>query len=108
MMLNPFMATLDRHLEEKGAALDPMLQELAFGYGPRQCIGMRLALLELKFAAVTLIRKFRFLKSPDIPVRDLDQGSSTRGPILKFFAARKHILAALLFAARKSLYVMNL
>ena len=57
-----------RFLEENRAELDPLLAELPFGYGPRQCIGMRLALLEIKFAAVRHFRTFRFLKCPDTPV----------------------------------------
>ena len=31
-----------------------------FGFGPRQCIGMHLALMEIKLAMVKLIQKFRF------------------------------------------------
>ena len=33
---------------------------IPFGLGPRNCLGMRLAQLELKFAVATLFRKFRF------------------------------------------------
>ena len=41
---------------------------LAFGQGPRACIGMRFALLEAKVAIAMLMRKFNFLpsnKNPD-------------------------------------------
>ena len=48
--------------------MNPLALELPFGSGPRQCIGMRLALLEIKFAAVRIYRQFRFLKCPDTPV----------------------------------------
>ncbi|PVD25704.1 hypothetical protein C0Q70_13364 [Pomacea canaliculata] len=45
--------------------ISTLLRELAFGAGPRQCIGMRLALYEAKMAAVTIIRRFKFIKVPE-------------------------------------------
>merc|ERR1719186_2019193 len=36
---------------------------LAFGQGPRACIGMRFALLEAKIALAAVVRKFRLVKS---------------------------------------------
>ncbi|XP_025103416.1 cytochrome P450 3A6-like isoform X2 [Pomacea canaliculata] len=44
-----------------------LIRELAFGMGPRQCIGMRLALYEAKMAAVTIVRRFKFIKVPETP-----------------------------------------
>ncbi|XP_025106012.1 cytochrome P450 3A21-like isoform X2 [Pomacea canaliculata] len=45
--------------------ISTLLRELAFGAGPRQCIGMRLALYEAKMAAVTIVRRFKFIKVPE-------------------------------------------
>ena len=33
---------------------------MAFGTGPRNCVGMRFAMEELKMALFTLVQKFRF------------------------------------------------
>ena len=42
---------------------------LAFGHGPRNCIGMRFALYEAKVAIVAMVRRFRLLKTPNTPER---------------------------------------
>ncbi|CAL1529342.1 unnamed protein product [Lymnaea stagnalis] len=49
----------DRFSDENKAKRDPMAF-MAFGFGPRNCIGMRLAYLELKMALAHIIRKVRF------------------------------------------------
>ncbi|XP_067687704.1 cytochrome P450 3A13-like [Haliotis asinina] len=41
------------------------LSFLAFGYGPRICIGMRLALVEAKIALVHVLRAVKFERMPD-------------------------------------------
>ena len=41
------------------------LAHMPFGYGPRSCIGMKLALMETKMALTALIREYKFLEGPD-------------------------------------------
>ena len=40
-----------------------------FGIGPRNCIGMRFALLEMKMTIIELLRHFRIITTPDTKVR---------------------------------------
>ena len=38
---------------------------LPFGHGPRNCIGMRFALLEAKMALIEIVSKFRIVLAPE-------------------------------------------
>ena len=40
---------------------------LGFGQGPRSCIGMRFALYEAKVGIVTMLRKYRLMKTSRTP-----------------------------------------
>ena len=54
---------------------------LGFGQGPRNCIGMRFAMLEAKIALVALLAKYDFLKCPEtVDQITLDPGSVLGAP----------------------------
>ena len=53
--------------EEK--AKRPQLSHMPFGWGPRNCVGMRFALMEAKIALIHILRKYKFEQAPDTEVR---------------------------------------
>lgn len=59
-----------RFTPEEKAKRDPFVF-IPFGNGPRNCIGMRLALLEAKIATVTVLRKLKFVKCDETEVLDV-------------------------------------
>lgn len=52
---------------------------IAFGGGPRRCIGAAFALYEMKIALVTLLRRYNFRLVKDAPVKYVQRGL-TMGP----------------------------
>jgi len=44
---------------------------LPFGIGPRNCVGMRFAMEEIKIALCTIVKNFRFFPVAETPVRIL-------------------------------------
>ena len=48
------------------------LSHIPFGWGPRSCIGMRFALMEAKACLVSILRKYKFERSPDTQVRFIE------------------------------------
>ena len=57
----------DRWSPENSASRNPYAY-LPFGSGPRNCIGMRFALEEIKIAICTLVYQFRFFAIAETPV----------------------------------------
>ncbi|KAF8763144.1 Cytochrome P450 3A21 like protein [Argiope bruennichi] len=57
----------DRFLPEERAKRDPYAY-LPFGDGPRHCIGMRFALIEVKTCLVYVIANFKILRCPETKV----------------------------------------
>jgi len=61
----------DRWTSEERSRRDP-LTFLAFGYGPRNCIGMRFSQLEIRLTLAALLKKYKFVvheKTPKKPLK---------------------------------------
>jgi cytochrome P450 len=52
--------------EEK--AKRPQLCHMPFGFGPRSCIAMRLALLQAKIAFIEVLKKYTFVRAAETEV----------------------------------------
>ena len=44
------------------------MAHMPFGWGPRNCIGLRFALLEAKIALMEILKKFSFAQGPETVV----------------------------------------
>ncbi len=67
--------TADKGFEE--------MPNLVFGGGPRNCLGMRMGLLQSKIALILLLRKFKFELDDELKNRELkmDPLSTVLAPI---------------------------
>lgn len=75
----------ERFTAEAKANRDPFVF-MPFGAGPRNCVGMRLALLELHISIVRILQKYRPVKSPKtkVPVQVSKLGNNPLELYLKF------------------------
>lgn len=63
---NPEVFNPDRFMPENKHLLVPYTY-IGFGDGPRNCIGMRFALQEIKLCLGQIVQKYQFCKAPDTP-----------------------------------------
>ena len=59
---DPELFNPDRFMPENKSQLTPYTF-LPFGAGPRNCVGMRFALMNIKTAVLRVLLKFRFVKT---------------------------------------------
>ena len=55
-------------------------QFLPFGAGPRNCIGMKYVMMEIEVALVRILRKFKFVRSPETQMPLILQSNVTLAP----------------------------
>ncbi|CAG2174824.1 unnamed protein product, partial [Oppiella nova] len=67
---DPFKFDPDRFMPENKHLIKPYTY-LPFGGGPRNCVGMRFALLQIKICLAHMVLKYQFFKTPktDVPLQ---------------------------------------
>ena len=58
----PFSFTFEEKMKH------PQLCHMPFGWGPRNCIGMRFALMEARMALAAILKDYKFVQTPDTEV----------------------------------------
>eukprot|EP00058_Branchiostoma_floridae_P007460 XP_002592948.1 hypothetical protein BRAFLDRAFT_65534 [Branchiostoma floridae] len=82
----------ERFSKEQQESRDPYAF-LPFGSGPRACVGMRLAMLEIKHALAKVLEKFRFVtcEKTEVPLRlENNNGNQVTGGVWLKVEARTH------------------
>ena len=70
-ILHPSVLLFPRFTPEEKAKR-PALCHIPFGWGPRNCIGMRFALMEAKMALIEILKKYTFVQAPEMEVSFLN------------------------------------
>ena len=65
--VNPQIWDPERFMPENRDKLVPYTY-MPFGIGPRNCVGMKFALMEAKTAIAHLVNRFRFMRCENTPV----------------------------------------
>ncbi len=80
---NPFKYNPENFSKEAKAKRSPYTF-LAFGQGPRNCLGMRFALLEIKIGLVRMLRSYSFERCDRTPTKlTRDPGNLLGNPLEK-------------------------
>ena len=58
-----------RFTAEEKAKRNPLCH-IPFGFGPRNCIGFRFALMEAKMALIGILKKYKFVRTPETEVSE--------------------------------------
>ena len=62
-----YMTFLFRFHPDEKAKRNPLVH-MPFGWGPRNCVGLRFALMEAKMAMLSVLKKFKFERAPETEV----------------------------------------
>ena len=76
-------------------------QFLPFGAGPRNCIGMKYAMMEIKVALVRILRRFKFVRSPETQVPLVLQSGVTLRPRDGIYLRVKRVKSLSRFLSRE-------
>jgi cytochrome P450 family 3 subfamily A len=76
---DPYVFNPERFSSENKSKIQPFTY-LPFSDGPRNCIGMRFALMEIKMVLIQILRRHKFVRFPDTQVPMRMKNGITLGP----------------------------
>ena len=63
-----FASSYHQRFNKENRPKIPSCAHMPFGAGPRQCIGMRLAIMNAKIVLIEILRKYKFVLAPETKV----------------------------------------